>query len=69
MMYAGLAVPAALKFPCWLGAAAPVWSSSACVASKSDDSAEDMSDLASDFEELYSEDDNGNAELKELQVC
>ena len=69
MVYAGLAVPAALTSPCWLGAAAPVWSSSACAVSKSDDSAEDMTDLASDFEELYSEGDDSNAELKELQVC
>eukprot|EP00891_Asterochloris_glomerata_P004582 jgi/Astpho2/4582/Aster-00162 len=51
--------------------AAPVWSSGACPASKSEDSAEDsgtdMSDLSSDSEELCSEGDIGMAELKELQ--
>ena len=71
-MYAGLAVPVPLTSPCWLGAAAPVWSSSTRAASSSEDSAEDsgteMSDLASDFEDLYSEGDDGNADLKELQV-
>ena len=63
-MYAGLAVPAALTSPCWLGAAAPGGSSST-----SEDSAEDMSDTASDFEELYSEGDDVEAEIKKLQVC
>lgn len=73
MMCTGLAMPVALTSSCWLGAAAPVWSSGACSASKSEDSTEDsgtdLSDLASDSEELYSEGDIGMAELKELQVC
>ena len=69
MMHVGLAVPLALTSPCWLGAAAPVWRGRACAGSKSDESADDMSELSSDFEELYSEGDSSNAELKELQVC
>ena len=68
MMYAGLAVPAALTSPCWLTAAA-LGGSSACAASKSEDSAEDMSDVASDFEERCNEDDDFLAGMKKAEVC
>ena len=67
-MYAGLAVPAALTSSCCLGAVPPVSSASVRAASKLEDSADETSDLASDFEELYSEGDDGN-ELKKSQVC